>query len=211
MKEFKPNTGFTGWGTENGTPYCLIANLKFKACCGTNVCGTCGKGYVDQAWKYWVDHGLVSGGDHNSNEGGLPYLDTNSHACQTSCTNTNYTKSYRADKHYGKEYYRLSNAVEQIQTEIMNHGPVEVTFTVYTDFYNYKSGVYVHTSGYANEGHAVKVIGWGTENNTPYWLIANSWGTGWGDLGGFFKRLRGQNHCGIESVVYGGTPVRYYG
>ena len=32
-------------------------------------------------------------------------------------------------------------------------------------------------------GHAVKILGWGTEDDTPYWLVANSWNTDWGDKG----------------------------
>ena len=31
--------------------------------------------------------------------------------------------------------------------------------------------------------HAVLVVGWGTQNNIPYWLIKNSWGTTFGDKG----------------------------
>ena len=38
-------------------------------------------------------------------------------------------------------------------------------------------------SGAALGGHAVKMIGWGEENGTPYWLIANSWNSDWGDHG----------------------------
>ena len=26
-----------------------------------------------------------------------------------------------------------------------------------------------------SSGHCVKIIGWGVENGTPYWLINNSW------------------------------------
>lgn len=52
-------------------------------------------------------------------------------------------------------------------------------------------------------GHAVKIIGWGVENNTPYWLIANSWNEGWGE-NGLFKILRGSNHVGIEGGIYAG-------
>jgi len=59
--------------------------------------------------------------------------------------------------------------------EIMTHGPVEASFLVYEDFLNYKSGVYQHVTGAAHGGHAIKVIGWGEENGTPYWLIVNSW------------------------------------
>lgn len=43
---------------------------------------------------------------------------------------------------------------------------------------NSKSGVYRHVTGKMLGGHAVKMLGWGVESNTPYWLIANSWNEG---------------------------------
>lgn len=46
----------------------------------------------------------------------------------------------------------------------MTNGPAEAAFTVYEDFLSYKSGVYKHTSGSALGGHAVKIMGWGTED-----------------------------------------------
>nr|CDJ88565.1 Peptidase C1A domain containing protein [Haemonchus contortus] len=58
--------------------------------------------------------------------------------------------------------------------------------------------------GHGSRGyHAVKIIGWGKENGTDYWLIANSWHNDWGE-NGFFRILRGTNHCGIEEKVSGG-------
>ena len=51
-----------------------------------------------------------------------------------------------------------------IKNEIEKNGPCETRFNVYNDFFNYKSGVYSHTSGGLAGGHAVKMIGWGTEN-----------------------------------------------
>jgi hypothetical protein len=54
-------------------------------------------------------------------------------------------------------------------------------------------------------GHAVAIIGWGTENGTPYWIIRNSWGKYWGD-GGYFRMIRGSNDCGIEENVIVGLP-----
>ena len=51
---------------------------------------------------------------------------------------------------------------------------------------SYKSGVYTHKTGYLEGGHAVKLLGWGTENGLDYWLCANSWNTNWGESG-YFK------------------------
>lgn len=38
-------------------------------------------------------------------------------------------------------------------------------------------------------GHAIKILGWGEDNGTPYWLAANSWNTDWGDKGTTRKTL----------------------
>ncbi|RTG80064.1 cathepsin B [Schistosoma bovis] len=82
------------------------------------------------------------------------------------------------------------------------YGPVEAAFTVYEDFLNYKSGIYEHITG-AVGGHAIRIIGWGVEKDTPYWLIANSWNEDWGE-NGYFRMLRGHDECGIESEVTAG-------
>ena len=50
----------------------------------------------------------------------------------------------------------------------------------------YSSGVYKHVRGGLLGGHAVKVIGWGIDNEVQYWIASNSWGESWGETG-FFK------------------------
>jgi len=87
----------------------------------------------------------------------------------------------------------------------MTNGPVGAAFTVYADFPTYKSGVYHHVSGSQLGGHAIKIIGWGVESGTPYWLVANSWNEDWGS-NGFFKIKRGSNECGIEGSIVAGIP-----
>ncbi|PIO13917.1 hypothetical protein AB205_0027480, partial [Aquarana catesbeiana] len=81
----------------------------------------------------------------------------------------------------GVDAYSVNNDQQEIMAEIYKNGPVEGAFTVYEDFPNYKSGVYQHTTGEEVGGHAIKVIGWGVESGTPYWLCVNSWNTDWGD------------------------------
>lgn len=56
--------------------------------------------------------------------------------------------------------------------------------------FNNNAGVYKHVTGDMLGGHAVKIIGWGEENGTPYWLVANSWNTDWGDKGMKKQRLK---------------------
>ena len=85
----------------------------------------------------------------------------------------------------------------------MTNGPIEVAFNVYQDFMNYKSGVYIHKSGSFLGGHAVKAVGWGVEGGNKYWIIANSWGTGWGEQG-FIKFGINQN-LGIEDDATAGN------
>ena len=81
---------------------------------------------------------------------------------------------------------------------VIKGGPVSVGFTVYTDFENYAGGIYHHVHGEEAGGHAVKLVGWGVENGTEYWRLANSWNRYWGEQG-YFRVRRGAKHsCGIE-------------
>jgi cathepsin B len=82
-------------------------------------------------------------------------------------------------------------------------GTVSVSMTVYEDFEAYSSGVYQHKTGKSLGGHAIKMIGWGVDNGTPYWICTNSWNDSWGEKG-TFRILRGSNECGIESGVVAG-------
>lgn len=81
---------------------------------------------------------------------------------------------------------------------------METGFEVYHDFFNYKSGVYHHVSGELAGGHAVKILGWGTdEEGTDFWICCNSWGPEWGENG--FFRIK-MNEGGIDSSVWACTP-----
>lgn len=68
------------------------------------------------------------------------------------------------------------------------------------------TGVYKHVAGKELGGHAIRILGWGVEDGTPYWLVANSWNTDWGN-NGFFKILRGSDECGIEGQISAGLPA----
>uniref|UniRef100_A0A1W7RAU0 Cathepsin B n=1 Tax=Hadrurus spadix TaxID=141984 RepID=A0A1W7RAU0_9SCOR len=204
----------------NGKVSIEISAEDLLSCCTS--CGNgCDGGFPSSAWEYWVDNGIVTGGLYNSQKGCQPYLipSCDHHVkghlppCKGSVPTPNcvhlcekgYNISFRNDKHYGKSSYQVSGDVQQIQSEIMKNGPVEGAFSVYGDFLTYKSGVYQHHTGEFLGGHAIRILGWGEENDVPYWLVANSWNSDWGDKG-YFKILRGSDECGIEGEISAGLP-----
>ena len=74
---------------------------------------------------------------------------------------------------------------------------------VYSDFLNYKSGVYDSHGGSFLGYHATMTLGWGNEINKDYWLCQNSWGTKWG-MYGFFKIKMG--NCLIDTYGFACSP-----
>jgi cathepsin B len=152
----------------------------------------CRGGRLATAWKYIVNKGLAT-------DSCIPYTAHNNTApaCPSSCADGSSVVRTHASKAYA------INGVANMQKEIMTKGPIQIAFMVYKSFMTYKSGVYkkLPEEFLPEGGHAVKIVGWGTEKGTDYWLVANSWGTTqWGDLGGFFKIERGTNQCGVEKM-----------
>jgi len=155
----------------------------------------CDGGYLANSWQFLQQTGIPTDKCYPYTSGG-----GDSGECKSTCQDGSAIKTYKAGK-------VVTPATPQdIQTEIYNNGPVEVAFSVYRDFMTYKSGVYQHKTGGLLGGHAVKAIGWGVSNGTPYWIIANSWGPEWGNEGLFWIK-RGSNECGIESNVIAGSPA----
>lgn len=68
----------------------------------------------------------------------------------------------------------------------------------------YSKGIYQDSACQQEINHAVNLVGYGTENDVPYYIARNCWGRSWGE-DGYFRILRGQNMCGIALDV--GFPV----
>lgn len=192
-----------------------IANLTLSAADLMSCCWSCGSGcnggYPAAAWSYWVSTGLMT-----TECQPYPFPKCSHHVVgqYPPCGKTEYpTPACKANcygngtatttKHFGATSYGVSGA-EAYQRELMTRGPFEVAFDVYADFPTYKSGVYTRQSSDFLGGHAVRIVGWGTLNGTPYWKIANSWNDSWG-MDGYFLILRGSDECGIETSGAAGT------
>lgn len=95
-----------------------------------------------------------------------------------------------------------------MEQELVTNGPITVAYTVFDDFLTYKSGIYKKSvAAQPLGGHSVKIVGYGSEGATKYWIVANSWNSEFGE-NGFFRIVRGTDECGIESqAVVAGIPA----
>jgi len=107
---------------------------------------------------------------------------------------------FNKDKWSFAEPPAQASGEQAIAQAIMEGGPVETAFTVYSDFENYVSGIYHHVKGDMSGGHAVRIVGWGVDGGVKYWKVANSWNPHWGEKG-YFRIKRGNNEAGIEDQV----------
>ncbi|KAL8619322.1 hypothetical protein ACOMHN_056966 [Nucella lapillus] len=203
----------------NGTVNAHLSAEELLSCCQS--CGNgCNGGFPSSAWQFFAQSGIVTGGQYNSHTGCQPYRivacdhhvkghlqpcqgDAPTPPCSRQCDDS-YSRPFDQDKHYGHSSYNVQSE-SAIMEELVTRGPVEAAFTVYSDFLQYKTGVYQHTAGSELGGHAIKILGYGVEGGQKYWLVANSWNPDWGDKG-LFKILRGTDECGIESQVVAGIP-----
>merc|ERR1712080_223198 len=67
-------------------------------------------------------------------------------SCVHSCPNKGYPTGWEADKKKAASSYGF-RSVKEIQADMVKYGTVTAAFTVYADFVQYKSGVYVHKTG----------------------------------------------------------------
>jgi len=172
--------------------YVLDCDAKDSACLG---------GYIDLVWEFLK-------ADGSPRDMCLPYT-ASQQACDKRCVDgaaiTDQAKVFAASAYPVAD--RLGDAAVAMQRELVTFGPFETLFWVFNDFSQYHNGTYVKSSGASMMGgHAVKIVGYGVdENQIPYWMVANSYGKGWG-LDGFFRIKRGSNECGIETVPTAGAP-----
>jgi hypothetical protein len=115
----------------------------------------------------------------------------------------------------------LGHIATCMQYDICQNGPMIAGFKVYEDFLTDYDGKSVYIPKNDRPflfGHAVKIVGWGSQMQhgemIDYWLCANSWGAQWGD-NGYFKMQRANslletewNHLSLIPQIPG--ILRYF-
>ncbi|KAL1774587.1 dipeptidyl peptidase 1 [Sigmodon hispidus] len=154
------------------------------------------------AGKYAQDFGVVE-------ENCFPYTATDA-PCKLK---ENCLRYYSSEYYYVGGFYGGCNEA-LMKLELVQRGPIAVAFEVHDDFLHYHSGVYHHTglrdpfNPYEITNHAVLLVGYGKDpiTGSGFWIVKNSWGTQWGEEG-YFRILRGNDECAIESIGVAAMPI----
>ena len=81
---------------------------------------------------------------------------------------------------------------------VAENGPVSVAVDA-SGFHQYHGGIY-YDQNCRNDrsglNHAVLVVGYGPN----YWIVKNSYGSGWGDNGYIYMSRNRKNNCGIANL-----------
>ena len=104
------------------------------------------------------------------------------------------------DIEYGNE--------DDLQEKIANYGVASVSMdAAASGFAEYSGGIFspvICLTSILN--HALACVGYGTEGDTDYWILKNSWGANWGE-GGYCRLIRNAgNKCGVASLAHVAIP-----
>jgi cathepsin F len=95
---------------------------------------------------------------------------------------------------------------KELMDMLVNTGPLAIALNA-DPLQFYTGGVLDQSEQECNPSglnHGVTLVGYGSEDGKDYWIVKNSWGSSWGEMG-YFRIRRGQGTCGINKYITSAT------
>jgi len=194
-------------------------NLSVQHILNCGNVGSCHGGSVDGPYQ-WL-HSVSQKGEGISYETSNPYMACSSESqegfcphADWSCKATNVARTCSTFPPSGfcgpiKQYPNVSiseygsvEGANNMAKEIMARGPISCGIDA--------SPILKYTGGIASMAgeqvdHVISVVGWGTEGNKEYWIVRNSWGEYWGEMG-YIRVEKGNNALQLETQCAWAVP-----
>ncbi len=178
--------------------------------------GSCGGGNSYAAYKY-IQSTSAAGNYCNGiiTESCLPYQADDSVPCSEK--SPDWKTKLIPIAGYGSWVPHYPDDINAIKSQIVNEGPVVTYFYATNDFMywgdsHHSPTDYYHYVAHESLNHAVAIVGYKDDQSIGhggYWIVKNSWGTGWG-YNGFFNIEYGSlniDNSQITWVKYNATPI----
>jgi len=217
----------------NGEGHDINLSIQWVLNCGAGTAGSCHGGYHTGVFELIQDKGSIPfetcqpylACSSESKDGFCPHIDTTCSAvntCRTcsgfsdqggECVELDYFPNATVAEYgevggdsvfsFFEDYEKKSHA---IRAEIFARGPVATTINA-NPLRDYEGGILDDETASTSTNHIVSITGFGKDPDTgkDYWIIRNSWGEYWGEMG-FAKIAAGKNMMGIEDHVAWATP-----
>merc|ERR1719186_2104595 len=147
----------------------------------------CGGGFENDAFRYVIENGIQS-------EESYEYRGVEG---QCQADESEFVAHFRRFEEVDPDESQIESALVEV-----GH-PIAVAVRA-EEMLNYQEGIFddprCRVDDLSELNHAVLIVGFDKSGPEPFWIVKNSWSTGWGEEG-FMKMKMGVNICGINEAA----------
>jgi cysteine peptidase B len=164
-----------------------LSEEELVQCSSANGNMGCNGGLMDNAFDWVASNGGID------TEQDYPYTSGggNTGNCDNSKLSKNAAKGFTG-------HNDLPNDEDQMATWVAQNGPASIAVDASEGWQSYSGGIVTTCTG-TQLDHGVLIVGYGIASGTNYWIVKNSWGTGWGE-NGYIRLQKGTDQCGLTQM-----------
>jgi len=157
-------------------------------------------------WYYTAWDDYIEGNGGLTTESNYPYDTSTFYGSPSSCSSSKESDVVSGTKTTGYSWattpcssFSCNNQDEDtLKNNLVSYGPISIAADAST-WSSYTGGVMTSSSCSSSAfklDHAIQLVGYNEDADTPYWIVRNSWDTTWG-VDGYIYLEMGTNTCGL--------------